>query len=102
MRRASLILGIVASLFQARCAGVTKGSSGNSGNSGNPPPAVSVSVSPNPVNVRIGATQTFSASVTGTSNTGVTWEVNGVAGGSAATGTINSSGVYTAPSALPN
>src|SRR5579862_3315244 len=102
MRRVSLILVIVVALFQARCAGATKGSSGNSGNSGNPPPAISVSVSPNPVNVRIGATRTFSASVTGTSNTSVTWEVNGVAGGSAAAGTINSSGMYTAPASLPN
>ncbi|MGC2507298.1 MAG: hypothetical protein WA369_11595 [Candidatus Acidiferrales bacterium] len=99
MRRISLIFVIVAALFQARCAGVTKGSSGNSGN---PPPAISVSVSPNPINVRIGATQSFSATVNGTSNAAVTWEVNDVAGGNAATGTINSSGMYTAPANLPN
>ena len=101
MRRISLILVVAAALFQARCAGVTKGSSGGSGSNGTPPPAIDVSVSPNSANVRAGATQSFSASVTGTSNTGVTWEVDNVAGGSAATGTINSSGVYTAPAALP-
>jgi len=104
MRRLSLILVVAAALFQARCAGVTKGSSGGSGsgNNGNPPPAITVSVSPNAANVRIGATQSFAASVSGSSNTTVTWEVNGVAGGSVATGAISSSGVYTAPSALPN
>ena len=104
MRRLSLILVVAAALFQARCAGVTKGSSGGSGsgNNGNPPPAITVSVSPNAANVRIGATQSFAASVSGSSNTAVTWEVNGVAGGSVATGAISSSGVYTAPSALPN
>ena len=104
MRRLSLILVVAAALFQARCAGVTKGSSGGSGsgNNGNPPPAITVSVSPNAANVRIGATQPFAASVSGSSNTAVTWEVNGVAGGSVATGAISSSGVYTAPSALPN
>lgn len=31
----------------------------------------------------------------------LTWKVNGVVGGSAASGTISSSGVYTAPSSLP-
>ena len=104
MRRLSLILVVAAALFQARCAGVTKGSSGGSGsgNNGNPPPAITVSVSPNAANVRIGATQSFAARVSGSSNTAVTWEVNGVAGGSVATGAISSSGVYTAPSALPN
>jgi hypothetical protein len=39
----------------------------------------------------------FSASVTGTSNTGVTWSVNGVAGGNSSVGTITASGLYTAP-----
>ena len=62
---------------------------------------MTVKVSPSSANVRAGATQSFSASVTGTSNTAVMWQVNGVTGGSAATGTINSSGVYTAPSAVP-
>ncbi len=60
--------------------------------------SVTVTVSPTSANVRAGATQSFSATVTGSSNTAVTWQVNGVAGGSAATGTISSSGMYTAPS----
>ncbi len=102
MRRASLIFVIAAALFQARCAGAIKGSSGNPGDPGTPPPAVSVTVSPNPVNVRIGGTETFTASVSGESSQTVTWQVNNVTGGTAATGTINSSGVFTAPASLPN
>jgi hypothetical protein len=43
----------------------------------------------------------FTAAVTGSANTNVTWEVNGVIGGSAKTGTISSSGAYTAPHAVP-
>ena len=42
-------------------------------------------------------TQQFTATVSGTSNTLVTWEVNGVQGGGTGTGTIGSSGLYTAP-----
>jgi len=102
MRRASLIFVVVAALLQARCAGVTKSSGENLGGGGTPPPNVSVSVTPNPANVRAGSTQQFSANVMGTSNTSVTWKVNGVAGGNSATGTINSAGMYSAPSSLPN
>jgi uncharacterized protein (DUF1800 family) len=49
--------------------------------------------------VRAGATQQFTASVT---TKPLTWSVNGVAGGSAATGTIDATGNYTAPAALPS
>src|SRR6266404_7314124 len=63
---------------------------------------VAVSVTPSSVNVRLGDTQPFTATVTGTTNTAVTWSVNGVAGGSAALGTISAAGLYTSPAALPN
>jgi hypothetical protein len=65
-------------------------------------PTVSVSVSPATASVVIGATQSFSATVTGTSNNTVNWQVNGVAGGNATFGTISSSGVYTAPTTVPS
>jgi hypothetical protein len=51
---------------------------------------------------RLGGTAQFTATVTGGTSTAVTWQVNGVAGGSAATGTISASGLYTAPSTLPS
>jgi hypothetical protein len=102
MRRVLLLIVVLAALFQARCAGVAGRSSGDPGAPAVPPPAVTVSVSPNPASVRAGATQSFSATVTGSSNAAVTWQVNGVTGGNSATGTINSSGVYSAPASLPN
>jgi len=85
-------------LAQAACSGTTSHGSGNSG--GNPA-TVSISVSPNPTSVRAGGGQTFTATVSGTSNTAVTWQVNGTTGGSVATGTIDASGSYAAPSVVP-
>jgi hypothetical protein len=67
-----------------------------------PPPSVIVAVSPTSANIRAGDSFSFTTVVSGTSNKGVTWSVNGTAGGSAALGTINASGSYTAPSTLPN
>jgi hypothetical protein len=66
------------------------------------PPPVTVSVSPNPITVAPAATQQFTATVTNTSNTAVTWSVNGTAGGSAAAGTISATGLYTAPGTPPS
>jgi uncharacterized protein (DUF1800 family) len=65
------------------------------------PSNISVSVTPVNATVRGGATQTFAAAVAGSTNTNVTWSVNGTAGGSAALGTINAAGLYTAPNNLP-
>ena len=64
--------------------------------------AISVQVSPATATIRAGSQQSFSATVTGSTNQSVTWSVNGVAGGSAATGMISAQGMYTAPMALPN
>lgn len=52
--------------------------------------------------VVVGTTTQFTASVTGTTNVSVTWQVNGVTGGNLTTGTINSSGLFTAPAVVPN
>jgi hypothetical protein len=65
----------------------------------NPPTnQISVSITPTTATVAAGATQQFQAVVTGSSNTAVQWQVNGVTGGNAANGTISTSGLYTAPS----
>ncbi len=83
-------------------AGCGAGSS-SSGSQQPPSPAtIAVTVSPSSTSVRAGASATFSAAVTGTSNTAVTWDVNDTAGGSASLGTIDTSGKYTAPATLPN
>ena len=63
---------------------------------------VSVTISPASATVAAGGTQQFTATVENTSNTAVTWQVNGVTGGNATVGTISSSGLYTAPGAVPN
>ena len=64
-------------------------------------PATCVVVTPNPVNVAVGAQQQFTATVTGVSNTSVTWEVNGVVGGNATVGTISTTGLFQAPATIP-
>ena len=61
---------------------------------------VMVSVSPATATLQSGASQLFTAVLTNTANTAVSWQVNGVVGGSAAVGTITSAGMYTAPSSV--
>jgi uncharacterized protein YjdB len=68
--------------------------SGSTGTAPAPSPTVSISVSPSSASVNPGGTQQFSASVSGSTNTGVTWTV------SPTTGSISSSGLYTAPATV--
>ena len=65
-------------------------------------PTVVVTVSPANTSVAAGSTQQFAASVTGTSNTAVTWTVSGINCSGTACGTISSSGLYSAPAAVPS
>jgi hypothetical protein len=62
---------------------------------------VSVTVSPSSASVRVGQFQPFTAAVTGAAG-GVTWSVNGIAGGDPTVGTIDSNGQYLAPNVVPN
>jgi hypothetical protein len=55
------------------------------------PAQVSISVSPSTASLSTGAQEQFTANVSGTSNTAVTWTASG--------GTVNPSGLYVAPSA---
>src|SRR6266481_6339088 len=80
--------------FLAACSGVPKTGGGGT-------QQVSVTVTPAAPSVNNFATQQFTATVTGTANTAVTWQVNKVAGGSQATGFISSSGLFVAPGAVP-
>jgi RHS repeat-associated protein len=70
--------------------GAIEATSGGSG--GN----VSVSVSPSSYNLSASQTGQFTATVTGSSNQNVTWSISPDAG------SISSSGLYTAPSTIPN
>ena len=57
-------------------------------------PTVSIAVSPTSATLRASQTQQFKATVTGTTNTAVTWSLNPVLG------TITSTGLYTAPASI--
>ncbi len=63
---------------------------------------VAVSISPSSPSLQVGGGQQFTATVTGTSNTAVTWLVNGVQNGNSTYGTITSAGLYTAPATVPS
>lgn len=66
-----------------------------------PTPAITVSLSPPSANVPLNSTQQFQATVSNNTNKSVTWSVNNVAGGDANVGTIDASGLYTAPATQP-
>ncbi len=79
------------------------GSASSTGNQQTPPPpSITIAVSPSTANIRVGNSASFSATVSGTSNTAVTWSVNDTPGGSSSLGIIDSSGKYTAPATLPS
>jgi uncharacterized protein (DUF1800 family) len=66
-----------------------------------PTPQISVSVSPSSATIQVGNAKQFQATVLNNANTAVTWTVNNIAGGNANLGTIDASGIYTAPPSLP-
>jgi hypothetical protein len=82
--------------FLVACSGLPKTGGGG-------PQLVTVTISPKTPapTVHNFATQQFTAAVTGSTNTAVTWQVNGVAGGSQSTGFISSAGLFVAPGAVP-
>ncbi|MCU1313739.1 MAG: Ig domain protein group 2 domain protein [Acidobacteriaceae bacterium] len=65
-----------------------------------PGQAVSVSLS-GAASVMLGNSSKYVATVTGSTNKGVIWSVNGMQGGGAAVGTISTSGQYKAPAKAP-
>jgi hypothetical protein len=61
---------------------------------------ITVKLTPRVTVVNFTKTQQFTATVTGTPNTAINWYVDNIAGGSAAVGTIDASGLYTPPTAI--
>ncbi len=90
---------ILAAVWATGC-GTTSGTS-TADRKHKPSPVVQVSVAPTNASVRAGNAQQFAATVTGTSNTAVTWSVGGVVSGNSTAGTVNSNGQYVAPQLLP-
>jgi hypothetical protein len=92
-RRTALVAAMLLALIAAGCGG------GGSSSSTNPPSGtVSVTISPSSSTVGYGTTQQFTATVTGATNTAVTWSVSSSSSSSSSQiGSISSSGLYTAP-----
>jgi hypothetical protein len=69
----------------------------------NGPDVTSVTISPNPAPVTIGATQQFTATVHGTGLSGntVTWTLAAPSGSGLSAGTLSSNGLYTTPYPAP-
>jgi len=66
------------------------------------PHNVTVAIEPAAFTQGVGLVVTFSATVTGSTNTAVSWSVNGVAGGDSATvGSIAATGRFRAPDGVP-
>jgi hypothetical protein len=63
---------------------------------------IAVAISPTSATVQLGTARQFTATVTGTTNTAVTWSVNNVTGGNSTVGMISTSGLYTAPDVIPS
>jgi hypothetical protein len=70
---------------------------------------VSVSISPTLVTMATLATQPFTATVSGSSNTAVTWQVNGISGGNSTAGLVSTTvlgttneAIFLAPSTVPS
>lgn len=59
----------------------------------------SISISPTSATLYCGQTQQFTVTVTGLASSAVVWTVDGMVGGTATTGAITSSGLYTCPGA---
>ncbi|MGH9734807.1 MAG: hypothetical protein ACRD8A_09490 [Candidatus Acidiferrales bacterium] len=97
----ALLAGLCVAAMLAACAGNTGHSGGGTAPPPPPPPNISVTVQPPSATLFLGQTQQFQATVTGSSNAGVTWRVHGITGGNSVVGTISASGLYTAPVILP-
>jgi hypothetical protein len=67
----------------------------------NVPSNVSVTVAPPAPSVAAFGTQQFTPTVSGSTNTAVTWQVNGITGGSRTLGFISAIGFYVAPGRAP-
>jgi len=63
--------------------------------------AQSIAISPSYTTVGVNGTVQYSATVTGLTNTAVTWSVVGVKGGNSTYGTITTGGLYKAPAKIP-
>ncbi len=96
LRRKAYVLGISLSLL------ALMGGCHSAGTATTTTPAtVAIALGTAPASLTVGQTYQFSATVTNSTNTGVTWAVGGVTGGNSTLGTISRTGLYTAPRTVP-
>lgn len=98
-RRHALVAGVI--VFSAALGCSTSSNANSAAATVTTPVPASISVSGSS-QVRVGSMVQFTATVAGLSSSTVTWQVNGIAGGSTATGTVSTSGLFTAPATLPS
>lgn len=98
MRRIHLVSALLIAILVAGCSGLNSASQ-NNGNGGSAS-GITLTLTPSTATVSVSQSTAFQATVTGSTNTAVTWEVNSVVGGNSTVGTITG-GVYTAPAAVP-
>jgi hypothetical protein len=91
----ALALVVTSAILLGSCGG-TGGGGGGGGGGG-----ISVNVSPRTASKFPTEQQPFTVGVNGTTNMQVSWQVNGVTGGSPSAGTIDNTGLYTAPAVVP-
>jgi hypothetical protein len=103
MKRGCIPFGVVSLVLVCAALAGCGGSSSAANVSPPPPPPdnIVVTVSPSSFTMGVGSNYQFSTTVTGTTNTAVNWQVNGIAGGSATVGMIDSTGLYIAPGSIP-
>ncbi|HMD85047.1 MAG TPA: DUF3443 family protein [Terriglobia bacterium] len=90
---ACLLVVMAGGMFLTSC---TKGSSNNE------IPFPVITLSPVSASVPAGGVVQFNATVVSPTSTTITWSVNNILGGNSMVGTVNSSGLYTAPASVPN
>jgi hypothetical protein len=93
-------LALIAITQQISCAGGGGGGTPMNNNV-NLTPSVSITLSPASAQIAAGASVQFLVTVQNASNPAVTWQVNGIPGGSPSVGTITPSGAATASYAAP-
>jgi hypothetical protein len=90
--------GLYSAPSQAGSHTITAASGTDAADSATAPVAVfTFGISPSSVSLAQGSTQQFTATIQGLTNAGVTWSVDGVAGGNSTVGTITAAGLYAAP-----
>jgi hypothetical protein len=100
MRRAKVLWAVCAAIaLLVGCNG--SASSSQNGSNSSSASGITLTLTPATATVVVSQSAAFQATITGTTNTMVTWQVSGVTGGNATLGTITASGLYTAPAAVP-